>query len=763
MEISEAEQAELDAAAPRSTTAAAAALRIAGTFLLFALTWIFTSDRALELLTSNHAMSAKLQTYKGSLFVVASALLLYLLVRQQMTALITAKDEGAALLRTANARQQRALCETQKTAQALQDSEQRLKHVMDATGEGTWDWSIKSNVVQHNSQWCQLLGVDGSFIEHPIQTFVDLLHDDDRGGVQAALAACLRGDTTYSSEHRLRRAGQGYIWVKDRGNVVERDAQGEAVRMVGSMVDITGRKHAEERQAKLLTDLQRSEREARQQKALQQSIFDSTPDAMVQSDLDRKIVCINPAFTEVFGYVLSDLKGQPSRTIYATQADCDIVGNHIAAGRNGARAQPLNCRRKNGDVFPVHMTGSRLQDPDGKVIGNIAVYRDISQELKRDQALREIQRLEALGRLTGGVAHDFNNLLTVISGNIQLVEMSLTDEHTRRHLAEAYRATEMGARLNQRLMTFARQRRLDPVLLDINALVNSLLDLVRRSIGESISVETDLTAGPANVLIDASEMESAILNLALNARDAMPNGGQLRLESRNIEITDGDSSVLGGLPAGCYIRVSVSDTGGGMPGEVVSRAFEPFFTTKEEGKGTGLGLTTIHGFVHQSGGHVALQSELGRGTTVNIYLPSRAACEPAPVLKRMANPPERGHGETILVVEDNPAVRQLTCDRLRRLNYTVLEAENGKDALTYAGAGNAIDLVFSDIIMPGGVSGFELAKRLRAAFPHLKLLLTSGFPDEIARTQAPAGEHLPILRKPYSQTDLARAIASALT
>lgn len=652
--------------------------------------------------------------------------------------------------------------EARKSAEALRTSERRLKLVMAATGEGVWDWLVKSDVVQHNAQWCQLLGLDDDHLEHTLQNFLDLIHIDDRASVLANVAACLRGDKPYFSEYRIRRANGEYIWTQDRGNVVERAADGQALRMVGSMVNITERKVAEERQAKLVADLQRSEAEARQQKALQQSIFESTPDGMALTDLDRKVIHINPAFTEIFGYKLGDLHGLPSRTYYATQDDCDLVGRHIAAGKNGDVNQPLNCLRKSGEVFPVQMTGAKLLGADGTVIGYLGVYRDITQELKRDRALREKQRLEALGRVTGGVAHDFNNLLTVISGNIQLVDMNLKDERMKRYLAEAYRATEMGARLNQRLMTFARQRQLEPVTLNLNTLINALLDLVRRSIGESIRVKTNLTANPANVLVDASEMESAILNLALNARDAMPDGGCLLLESRNVEIDGENASAFAGLPSGPYIYLAVSDTGLGMMPEVMSRAFEPFFTTKDEGKGTGLGLTTIHGFVRQSGGNVTLYSELGHGTTVNIYLPSLVGLAPRTIDIIPGDAPSRGRGETILVVEDNPAVRRVTCDRLITLGYAVVEAENGTDALALANGGTPIDLVFSDIIMPGGISGFELAKRLRANHPELKLLLTSGFPEGIARVETPGEEKLPILRKPYSQEDLARSIATSL-
>ena len=633
---------------------------------------------------------------------------------------------------------------------------------MAATGDGVWDWSVQSGHVKHNAQWCRLLDLDDSYLEHPIQAFLDLIHDDDREKVEDAIKPSLQAGKPYFSEHRMRRKDGSYVWVQDRGNVVERGPDGQALRMVGSIVEITYRKAAEVRQAKLLADLQTSERDARQQKALLQSIFECTPDGMVLTDLNRIIININPAFSAMFGYQLSDLRGLPARSIYASQADSDTVAEHIEAGVSGLIQRSLNCMRRNGEVFPVEMTGAKLLGQDGAITGYLGVLRDVTFEQKRERALREKQRLEALGRLTGGIAHDFNNLLTVISGNIQLVDMDVDDGRLKRHLSEAQRATEMGARLNQRLMTFARQRKLDPQSINLNDLVRSVLDLVNRSVGESIRVLTDLKAMPGMVRIDASEMENAILNLALNARDAMQHGGQLLVETVSTDVDADMAAMLGGILPGVYVRLAISDTGVGMSPEVQARAFEPFFTTKDEGKGTGLGLTTIHGFVRQSGGHVMLYSEVDRGTTVNIYLPSLPERQSAEPLPAALCPATTGRGETILLVEDNFAVQQVTQERLKLLGYGVAVADTGAKALEMLTAGLAADLVFSDIIMPGGVSGFELARRLRELRPDVPVLLTSGFPDEVARLEGEDQQTLRVLRKPYAQDDLAREISAAL-
>lgn len=515
-----------------------------------------------------------------------------------------------------------------RSEEALRLSEQRLKHVLDATGEGIWDWSIQIDVVQHNAQWCRLLGLDDSYLKHPLQTFIDLIHPDDQAAVRAALRACLDNAQPYFSEHRIYRAEGDHIWVQDRGDVVERDAAGVAIRMVGSMVDITARKIAESELKNLLAELQHSEREAHRQKMLQKSIFDCTPDGVVLVDLSRNITDLNPAFTRIFGYTISDLQGKNSRCLYATEDDYNLVGASIAAGTDGLVAQPLHCIRNDGEVFPAQMTRAKLLGLNGDEVGYIGVFRDISREITRDNALREKQRLEALGRLTGGIAHDFNNLLTVISGNAQLISMDHPADRHKRYLAEIECASEMGARLNRRLVTFAQQRDLEPEALNLNTSVASLHDLMQRSISNKYCLSLELDANPASVRIDRSEMENAILNLIINARDAMPNGGEIKISTSNYEVDEQNASVTGELGPGHYIRLNVSDTGTGMSAEVISRAFEPFFTTKKERGGSGLGLTTIHGFVHQSSGHVSLRSSPGRGTIVSIFLPALPGVDP---------------------------------------------------------------------------------------------------------------------------------------
>jgi CheY-like chemotaxis protein len=340
--------------------------------------------------------------------------------------------------------------------------------------------------------------------------------------------------------------------------------------------------------------------------------------------------------------------------------------------------------------------------------------------------------------------------------------MALEDTEQRDLLARANNAALMGARLTSRLLTFARRRRLDPVVLDLNEQVLTMAELLRRTMGEAIVFGTLLAPGLWHVRADPSEIENAMLNLAINARDAMPSGGKLVIETKNVILDDSDVATEVGVQRGDYVRLSVSDTGTGMTREVLARVFEPFFTTKEPGKGTGLGLSVIYGFVKQSGGHVTAYSEIGKGTTINLYLPRVATASEHHAVSKKATLAAPEVGATILLVEDNAEVRTVTARRLRNLGYSVVEAGSATQAIEVLGSEREIDLVFSDVVMPGGMSGFELAQWMRAGAPNVPILLTSGFAEDVARAGEASSSDLEVLRKPYSGTELARALRKAI-
>jgi signal transduction histidine kinase len=379
---------------------------------------------------------------------------------------------------------------------------------------------------------------------------------------------------------------------------------------------------------------------------------------------------------------------------------------------------------------------------------------EIAARDKAETALRQAQKMEAVGQLTGGVAHDFNNLLTVIAGNLDFLENRAgSDGAIRRVVDAAQRAVSRGARLTQQLLAFARRQVLRPEILDLGAAVAECEGLARRAVGEAIEVAIVADPDPCPCRIDPAQFDNAILNLAVNARDAMPKGGRLTISVRNVELDDGND--LDAEP-GPYILVSVADTGQGIAPELLDRVFEPFFTTKEIGKGTGLGLSQVYGFVRQSDGHVRIESEVGVGTTVMIYLPKApgAMVEPEELEGRDAAPTPGS--ETILVVEDNPDVLEVTAATLEALGYRVLSARTGPEALAVLERGEAIDLLFTDVVMPQGISGDELAERARQMRPGLKVLLTSGYAGAMAVAD------LPMLGKPYRQVELANKIRAVL-
>ena len=381
-----------------------------------------------------------------------------------------------------------------------------------------------------------------------------------------------------------------------------------------------------------------------------------------------------------------------------------------------------------------------------------------------EQQLQQAQKMEAVGNLTGGLAHDFNNLLMIIIGNLDLL---LEDVG---HLPDAAEKVEIvlqaslrGADLTRQMLAFSRRQLLHPKRININDLIGKTIQLLKRTLGANISVELRTAGDPALVLVDAAQMEAAVVNIAINARDAMPGGGTLTITSA-VEHVDAEHAVQqSGATPGNYVCIEVSDNGNGMPDDVLTHIFEPFFTTKEPGKGTGLGLSMVYGFIKQSGGHIIATSELGKGTTFKLYLPLAGAIEAQSSVEFVAPPlVPLAAGEVILAVDDDPNVRATTVSHLRNFGYRVLEADNARTALDRLDSDPTIALLFTDIVMPGGMNGQELARLARSRRPDLKVLFTSGFPDTGQTDGGAADMDGMLLSKPYRKQDLARAVLEAL-
>jgi signal transduction histidine kinase/CheY-like chemotaxis protein len=393
--------------------------------------------------------------------------------------------------------------------------------------------------------------------------------------------------------------------------------------------------------------------------------------------------------------------------------------------------------------------------------GFVITCLDVTRRAQAEATVRQAQKMEAVGHLTGGMAHDFNNLLQVITGNLELLARAAPLQgRAAVHLASALGGAERGARLTAQLLAFARQQPLDPRVINLGRQVRDMTDLLRRTLGEQIEVEASVAGGLWNTLADPGQVENALLNLAINGRDAMPDGGKLTIELANAFLDDSYAdSHLEVLP-GQYVMLAVSDTGSGMSPEVAARVFEPFFTTKAEGEGTGLGLSQVYGFVKQSGGHIKLYSELSQGTTVKLYLPRSR--RPADITEAPLAGPIEGGTETILVVEDDAAVREAVVEILTDLGYSVLKAGDAEAALSVLSSGARVDLLFTDVVMPGPVKTRDLARRAQALLPGLKVLYTSGYTANAIIHDGRLDADVLLLSKPYRRDELARRVRRVL-
>lgn len=495
-----------------------------------------------------------------------------------------------------------------------------------------------------------------------------------------------------------------------------------------------------------------------------QAILASAVDAILTIDTAGIITSANPATERMFGYSAEELTGRNINVLMPEpyhSAHDGYIANYLRTGvpRIIGFGREVVGRHRDGTHIPIHLAVSEF-DLDGTTYF-AGIIRDLTAQKEAESQLRQAQKMESMGQLTGGIAHDFNNLLTVIIGNLEMLEGKVSEPLQQDLVREAMEAADLGARLTSRLLAFARRSYLEPEIINLNRFVLGLTDLLHRTLGETVDLSTSLSPELWSVRVDPSQVETAIVNLAVNARDAMPEGGRLVVETFNAAIDEDYVAIEEDLPSGEYVRLSVSDTGEGMPPHVREKAFEPFFTTKETGRGTGLGLSMIYGFARQSGGHATIYSEPGKGTTVNIYLPRHADAGSAEAAQG-ATAIKAGRGETILAVEDDDRVRRLTMTRLDDLGYTVLAAANGPEALKLLEAHPEIDLVFTDLVMPGGLSGYDLCAKARQMRPGIRCLLTSGYAEELANSDKLLAERLTVLRKPYRQAELAEVIAEVL-
>ena len=501
--------------------------------------------------------------------------------------------------------------------------------------------------------------------------------------------------------------------------------------------------------------LRQTERQLSEQGALLQATLDNCRDGIAAFDETGALVAFNRFFFEQLDFPpeLAE-RGRHLSSFQEIERTrpCQALSELARAGKaDGDGYQQLRIGARDLEVYRNPMPAG------GFVVSSL----DITRRLQAEAIVRQAQKMEAIGRLTGGIAHDFNNLVQVIGSNLELLARELPAEGAAmRWLRYAVAGADRGARLTAQLLAFARRQPLDPRVLNLGRVVRDLTDLLQRTLGEQIEVEAIVAGGLWNAAVDRSQVESAILNLAINARDAMPDGGKLTLEVANASLDDAYAARHAEVTAGQYVMLAVSDTGTGMSPETATRVFEPFYTTKTEGRGTGLGLSQIYGFVKQSGGHIKIYSELGHGTTVKVYLPrSRSADEPASE-GRVAD--VVGGTETVLVVEDDAPVRHAVVELLTDLGYRVLKADNAASALAILDGGAAVDLLFTDVVMPGKIAVRELANRAKERLPDIAVLYTSGYTKNAIIHDGRLDQSVLLLSKPYRRDDLARRVRLAL-
>jgi signal transduction histidine kinase/CHASE3 domain sensor protein/DNA-binding NarL/FixJ family response regulator len=501
------------------------------------------------------------------------------------------------------------------------------------------------------------------------------------------------------------------------------------------------------------------------------SVLDSTfagmAEAVLVVDDEGEVVLSNSAAERLLhcrpGTTIAQWRTQnvAYRTDGSTQLTCGEMPMARALRGEQFDEQEIIVRRIGGHD-PIHLVvgGRPLHDASGAVSGASVIYRDITAARETERKLHQAQKLDAIGKLTGGVAHDFNNMLTVITGTTEILVGGLRDRPDLQAVASLIdQAADRCAELIQHLLAFARKQPLQPRNVDINGTILDIAKLLRPTLGEQIEIESIFEPGVSMALIDPSQLANAMLNLAINARHAMPNGGKLMLETANIVLDEAYAQSNVDVRPGAYVMIAVSDTGIGMSTEVCERVFEPFFTTREVGKGTGLGLSMVYGFVKQSGGHIKIYSEQGHGTTIRLYLPAAGGSADATVPAALPIP---GAGETILVVEDDDLVRGFVIAQLRSLGYRTVAVGNGNAALTYAKSGEPFDLLFTDVVMPGGMTGRQLADEVTRRRPGTKILYTSGYTENAIVHHGRLDQGVLLLSKPYRKSALASMVRLAL-
>ncbi len=631
-----------------------------------------------------------------------------------------------------------------KAEQALRESEQRFRDMADALPETILEMDADGRLTFINRSAFDRWGYTTEDLARGLHG-LELLAPDDRLEARELVARALAGEQV-SSEYAALRKNGGRFPVLVRMGPIVRDGQTIGVRAV--LVDVTDRKRAEDARARS---------EWRFRSLVKNAIF-----GIYRSTLDGRFVEVNPALVTMLGYSSErELLSVPVFALYADPRDRRILVQRFIKAEHVSGVE-VEWRRKDGTPIVVRLNG-RWVSGDGLPEGFEMIVEDVSGERALEDQLHQAQKMDAIGRLAGGVAHDFNNLLTAILGYTDLLLEQLgSDDPRRRDASEIHKAAERAASLTRQLLAFSRKQVLQPRPVNLGAITANLEPMLRRLINENIELTIEAREGRARVKADPGQIEQVVVNLAVNSRDAMPRGGKLKIATGTVELDAASARTHAAAP-GPHVMLEVSDNGCGMTGQVKAHMFEPFFTTKDYGKGTGLGLATVYGIVRQSGGHILVESEVNRGTTIRIYFPAvEEEAADGHAAHALAEEAQRGSG-TVLLVEDEPAVGRLASELLKRQGYAVLYASSGEHALALAQNHDAtIDLLLTDIVMPG-MSGRELMKQIAVSRPGIKVLYMSGYTEQSIVTEGGEKEAgVTFLQKPFTRDTLVQAVRGAI-
>jgi PAS domain S-box-containing protein len=659
-------------------------------------------------------------------------------------------------------------------AEALREREAELARVQQIGRIGGLEVDLTTGFRNRRSpEYLLIHGLPPDAVNETHEDWVRRIHPDDREVTEKKFRDAVAGNVRdYTVRYRIIRPSDGELrWISVK-STIERDANGKAVRLVGAHSDITDQVEAERalqqseaEQRKLanqLAELNATLAERVEEKTRERDrIWNVSQDLLLVADRNGVWQTVNPAWTRTLGWSEAELLNRTSEWLDHPD-DGGTTRAHVKkliAGDTTVRFES-RFRHKDGTYRWLSWTGVSDKGRIYAVARDVTAEKAATDRLKAaEEALRQSQKMEAVGQLTGGIAHDFNNLLTGIVGSLDLLQTRLDQgrtENVARYINAAMTSANRAAALTHRLLAFARRQPLIPKSVDANALVVSLEDLLRRTIGETIDLDIVAAVGLWCTLCDPNQLESALLNLAINARDAMPDGGRLTIATANARINGIDADTPALLP-GDYIRIDVTDTGTGMSPEVAARAFDPFFTTKPIGQGTGLGLSMIYGFARQSNGHVLIDSKQGAGTTVRLYLPRHHGVAAEERIASATAEEYAATGETVLVVEDEPVVRGVITEMLHDQGYRVLEATDGPSGLRMLRLNDRIDLLVTDVGLPG-MNGRQLADQARETRPGLKILFITGYAENVAIAKGFLQPGMEMITKPFDLDNLSQRI-----